>query len=287
MTIYNLGSINVDHFYSVPHIPHPGETLASTDYAIGLGGKGANQSVAMAKAGADVRHIGAVGADGSGWLDRLQALGVNVDDVCAVHLPTGHAIITVAEDGENAITLFAGANQGIPNAHIATALAKIKPTDWLVLQNETNGHQAAMECAKAKGARIAYAAAPFEAKSTLALLPHIDLLAVNEGEAQELAHALDIAEYENIPVPMLLVTLGAKGARLYHGAGVTEVSGIKTTAVDTTGAGDTFFGYFLAGLDRGLDHNAALNLANKAAALKVTRPGTADAIPSLAEVTFI
>ncbi|MGV6840333.1 MAG: ribokinase [Planktomarina sp.] len=284
MTIFNLGSINVDHFYSVPRIPHPGETLASTAYDVGLGGKGVNQSVAIAKAGGRVCHIGAVGPGGAPWLDRLNALGVGIDAVFHTDTPTGHAIITVAADGENVITLFAGANQVIPKAHIQNALADMAQDDWLLFQNETNGQADAIECAKSKGAKIAYAAAPFEADRALSLLPQIDLLSMNEGEATELAKSLGVSDFADIPVPMLLVTFGAKGARLYRGPDVIEIQGLKAKVVDTTGAGDTFFGYFMASIDQGVDFKAALDLANKAAALKVTRPGTADAIPSLDEV---
>lgn len=286
MTIFNLGSINADHLYAVPHIVKPGETLASTNFTQGLGGKGANQSVAIARAGGDVRHIGAVGADGQLWLDRLAELGVSVDDVATVDTPTGHAIISVASDGENAITLFPGANQVIPKTHIEDVLVDLGSNDWLLMQNETNGQDVAIIVARAKGAKIAYSAAPFSTDAVQAVLPHIDLLVVNEGEAADTQKALGASKPEDLPVPLVLMTLGSKGAVLIDTVAKTTIYAetIPVTAVDTTGAGDTFLGYFMAATDQGMDVKATLTLANKAAALKVTKPGTADAIPGLDQV---
>ncbi|MGB1235140.1 MAG: ribokinase [Planktomarina sp.] len=286
MTIFNLGSINADHFYAVPHIVKPGQTLASTKFTQGLGGKGANQSVAITRAGGAVRHIGAVGADGQMWLDRLAELGVAVDDIATLDTPTGHAIISVAADGENAITLFPGANQMIPAQHIEGVLADLGSNDWLLMQNETNGQDAAIAVAKAKGAKIAYSAAPFKTGAVKAILPHIDLLVVNEGEAEDTKKALGVSGPEDLPVSLVLMTLGSKGAVLIDTQTKSTIHAvtIPVTAIDTTGAGDTFLGYFMAATDLGMDAKAALTLANKAAALKVTKPGTADAIPGLDEV---
>lgn len=286
MTIFNLGSINADLFYQVPHIPAPGETLAATDHSTGLGGKGANQSVAMAKAGADIRHIGAVGRDGQWMVKRLTDLGVNTDSVMSLDLPSGHAVVTVAADGENAITLFPGANQAIPQDHLKLCLLAASTGDWLVMQNETNAQAMAAQEMKARRGKVAYSAAPFDVDAISPLLGSIDLLAVNEGEAAALVSSLDLDRIEDVPVPMILVTYGADGAAVFdtEKGQVIRVDGMNIQAKDSTGAGDTFFGFFLATLDRTGDVEHALDLANRAAALKVTRPGTADAIPGLAEV---
>ena len=286
MTIYNLGSINADIFYDVPHIPRPGETLAAHGVRRGLGGKGANQSVAVVRAGGSVKHIGAVGADGAWMLAALTELGVDTSLVARGSGESGHAIITVAQDGENAITLVGGANLAILDSDLDNALAGIGAGDWLILQNETNGQAHAAALARRGGARVVYSAAPFDVDAVRAVLDHVDILAMNQGEAEALVAALGVSDIVEIPVPQVLVTLGAKGGKLLHtatGENVT-VSGMPVTPVDTTGAGDTFLGYFIAALDQGMDDHAALTLANRAAAVKVTRPGTASAIPSRAMV---
>jgi ribokinase len=289
MTVYNFGSINADYFYQVPHIPAPGETLAAMTLERGLGGKGANQSVAMVKAGADVVHIGAVGVDGQWLLDRLEFLGVDAAAIEQLDCASGHGIINVSADGENAITLFQGANVALGLDRIQAALGGISAHDWLVLQNETSHQRVAAELANAKGARVVYSAAPFDAQAVADVLPFVDVLCVNEPEAKALEQASQKSGLEDLGVGAMLITYGALGA-VYHDfvAGkVTKVEGIKVTPVDTTGAGDTFCGYFVGRLSLGDDPQTALLIANQAAALKVTRPGTADAIPGLAEVLAI
>ncbi len=279
MTVWCLGSINADHVYSVPHIPAPGETLAARGLATGLGGKGANQAVAAARAGAPVRLIGAVGADGLWMRERLRNLGVGVDDVAEVEGPSGHAVIAVGADGENAIMILAGANAAQDPARIAAALDGAAAGDVLLLQNETTCQVEAARLGRERGLRVIYSAAPFDAGAVRAVLPHATLLAMNEGEAAQLEAALG----EPPPVAML-VTLGAAGARWQDGGERIEVPAPRVAPVDTTGAGDTFVGYVAAALDRGEATDAAMRLAAAAAALKVTRPGAADAIPTLEEV---
>jgi ribokinase len=283
MTIFNLGSINIDHVHRVAHLPGPGETVADTGYAMGLGGKGANQSLAAAAAGAEVHHIGAVGADG-GWIrDRLAAAGVRVADLITVEAATGHAVVVVDDGGENQIVIHGGANRALTRAQIAAALARARPGDWFLAQNETNLIAEGFAMAKAAGLRTAYAAAPFDAGAAGALIGTVDLLAVNEVEAGPLAGHLGVAA-EALPVPELLVTLGARGARLVAGGAVTKVAAFPVTPVDTTGAGDCFLGWFLAARDRGAGAATALREASAAAAIQVTRPGAADSIPRASEV---
>ena len=279
MTVWNLGSINADHFYAVAHILAPGETLAARALTTGLGGKGANQSVAAAKAGARVRHIGAVGEDGAWARDRLAGYGVDVAHVARLDGPTGHAIITVAADGENAIVILAGANAAQDPARIETALDAAEPGDLLLLQNETSCQVETACLGRARGLRVIYSAAPFEAEAVRAVLPHVSLLVMNEGEAAQLRSALG-----GDPPTEMLVTLGAAGARWQGGGECLEMAAPKVKAVDTSGAGDTFTGYVAAALDRGGDMEAAMRLGVAAAALKVTRPGTADAVPTLSDV---
>jgi ribokinase len=283
MTIFNLGSINIDHFYRLPHLPAPGETLAATDYSVGLGGKGANQSAAAAKAGATVVHIGAVGPEGGWTVDRLKGWGVQTDAIARIDTPTGHAIITIDAQGENAIVLFPGANQALPFSVVEQALSTAQPGDILMLQNETAHQTLAAKLARSKGLRVIYSAAPFDVDAVKAILKYVSILAVNAVEADQLCAALGVT-LDDLDVPELLVTRGGDGAEWRGGGKTVTAPPIKVDPVDTTGAGDTFAGYFAAGRDAGMRPAEALALAGAAASLKVTRRGTADAIPTRDEV---
>ena len=283
MAIYNLGSVNIDHVYRVPHLPEPGETLASTSFNSGLGGKGANQSIAVAKAGGQVLHIGAIGADG-GWLaDQMADAGVDTRFLSVIDVPTGHAIINVDDAAENVIVLFTGANRALTEEMVNEALSGAGAGDWLLLQNETNLGVYAAKTAKAKGLRVAYAAAPFDAEAAAAMLPVTDLLAVNHIEAAQLSEALGVLATD-LPVAQVLITRGADGATLQTGGEEISVDAFKVDPVDTTGAGDTFLGYFLAALDLGRSAKDALTFASGASAIQVTKVGAAVAIPVAAEV---
>lgn len=282
--IFNLGSINIDHFYRVPHLPAAGETLAARGYTMGLGGKGANQSAAAAKAGARVAHIGAVGPEGLWAIDRLSGWGVDTAHIARLDTPSGHAIINVDEAAENTIVLYPGANWAMPLALVQDALKLAGPADTLILQNETAHQAEAARLASAKAMRVMYSAAPFDVDAVRAVLENVTILALNAVEADQLCAALGLA-LDQIDVPELLVTRGAQGADWRSRAGDRAFAPArKVTAVDTTGAGDTFAGYFAAGRDKGLSPQQALQWAGAAAALKVTRQGTADAIPTAAEV---
>jgi ribokinase len=283
MTIFNLGSINADHVYRVPHLPGPGETLAATSMQTGLGGKGANMSVAAARAGSHVAHIGAIGSDGIWARNRLLEYGVDTRHIAELDVPTGHAIINVDDAGENAITLFAGANQAISEDSVANALSTGSTGDILVTQNETNAQGVAAKVGSKLGFRVCYAAAPFDASAVKAVLPYLDFLILNAVEAQQLEQALGVS-IEELDVADIIITLGSDGARWISEGVDQHFAAIKVDPVDTTGAGDTFTGYVLAGLDRGLTMGQSISLAMRAAALMVTRMGTADVIPDLKEV---
>ncbi len=282
MAIFNLGSINIDHTYLVPHLPRPGETLAASNLITGLGGKGANQSIAIARAGGQVLHIGATGPEGEWTAKVLGNAGVDIAHVSRLDIPTGHAIINVDDAAENAIVLFSGANRAITIDMVMGALAQAGPGDWLLLQNETSAGVDAAKLAKSKGLKVAYCAAPFESKAVAQILPFIDLLSVNEGEAASLAADLPDADLGSI---QQLITYGAKGAALIGPEGRADVASFAVDPVDTTGAGDTFLGYSLAGFDTGLSVEDAMRRASAAAAIQVTRPGAAEAIPTADEVT--
>lgn len=283
--IWNLGSINADNFYYLRHLPAPGETIAAHDFRQGLGGKGANMSVAAARAGTRVMHVGALGADGGWALERLLEYGVETAHITLMEGVTGHANIAVDLEGENNIVIFPGTNHEITDEMIGAALSEASSGDWLLMQNETNGQRFAARTAKTLGLRLAYAAAPFDADAVTAILEQIDLLVLNEVEAAQLRAATG-GELRQLPIDDIVVTLGAGGCEWVSNKAhlVESFPAYQVDAVDTTGAGDTFTGYLLAGLDRGMTMPQAIDLAMRAGALMVTRHGTADVIPDLKEI---
>lgn len=283
MTIWNLGSINNDIVYAVPHIPAPGETLASSGRETFLGGKGANMSVAAARAAAQVRHIGAVGPDGKDLVQRLLEYGVDTRFIASLDTETAQAIIMVDTEGENAIILHPGANHEVPQATLQSALSEAQTGDWLVMQNETNLQRTAAEMGRKLGLKVAYAAAPFSVERVEAVIEHLDFLILNKVEAAQLKEATG-KELDALPVQDIIVTLGGDGADWYSATGVQHFDAVPVTPVDTTGAGDTFTGYVLACLDRGQPMAQAIETATTAGAIMVTRHGTADVIPDLLDV---
>lgn len=270
MAVWCYGSINADWVYAVPHLVAPGETLAATGLFRGLGGKGANQSVAAARAGAQVFHVGAVGGDGAWAVEALAGFGVDVSGVATVDVQTAHAIIQVDDAGENAIVLYSGANLCVAPFEGGQA------GDWLMLQNEANGVVEAAKAARERGMKVAYSAAPFDAGAAAKVLPFVDLLLVNALENAALE-----AELSEINVARV-VTRGADGAEWLGEVAVPALP--VSEVVDTTGAGDCFAGYLVAGLDAGLARKEALQRAVVAAGLQVTKKGTADAMPLLSDV---
>lgn len=280
MTILNLGSINIDRVLRVPALPKPGETLAATSETLGLGGKGANQSIAIARSGGTVTHLGAVG-DGGQWLiDRLTENRVDARHVQTRPGQSGQAFVMLADDGENSIVLLAGANAMLADEDIEAAIAEMAAGDWLLCQNETNGIEVAVDMAKKRGLKVVYAAAPFRRESVAAVLDRIDLLAVNAVEYEQLRKA-NLEPPENVS---LLVTDGAAGTTLRHEGSNYKVPAFPAKAVDTTAAGDTFLGAFLARLDLGESAAEALVFASAAAALQVERLGAGDVIPTYVDV---
>jgi ribokinase len=259
--------------------------LAANDFNIALGGKGANQSVALAKAGAEVFHIGAFGQKDALYLQEMQNAGVNLDFVALLDMPSGHAIIMVDDKtGENQIILSPSANYKIEQEQIKKALQKANSSDWALAQNETCLVEPFLSLAKQQGLKICYSAAPFVAEQTAGLLPLTDLLIVNEGEAAALSDYIE-KDITTLGLPHLIITLGSKGARYRGEQGCFSVAPFKVTAIDTTGAGDTFLGFVLASLSDGQTMQQAMRYASAAAALQITRQGALPAIPSWAEVT--
>lgn len=284
MAIYNLGSVNIDYFYTLPHLVRPSETLAAKDFKQGLGGKGANQSVAIARAGGSVKHIGAMHPADRRYFDQLTALNIDTTHLSMSETATGHGIVMVDEQSaENQIVVYPGANFAITEQMVDEGLSAATSSDWALCQNETSQTDYFMKSAKARGMKLCYSAAPFDAEKTLVMLPLINMLVVNEIEAKDLESSLHCPITE-CGVEHVLVTLGSRGVRYIGLEEEFTVPSPSVDAVDTTGAGDTFLGLFLARYDQTADLKESLHFASTGAAIQVTRPGTADAIPSLEEI---
>ena len=290
LRVINLGSINIDHVYQVPHFVRPGETLASASYHRGAGGKGFNQSIALARAGQAVCHLGALGEDGAWLREKLAAEHVDTRHLHASTEPTGHAIIQVIPAGQNSIVLHAGANHYIPPAALDSAFADATPSDWLLTQNETTSVPEALRAARARGLRVCLNPAPFTPAVVTFPFECVDLLVLNETEGTDLsgqtaAAAILDALLTRWPHLAIVLTLGADGA--IHATRETrvQVPAKRVHVIDTTAAGDTFIGYFLAAQLSGQAPRDALERATRAAAITVTRPGAADSIPFAAELT--
>lgn len=290
MAIINFGSINIDHVYQVPHFVQPGETLDTTDYQILLGGKGANQSIALAKAGADVLHVGYINENDVHFKQEMIKLGINGRFIQCTSTASGHAIIQVTPSGENAIFIFGGANRLINEKDIQRALFDANEDDWVLLQNETTGTKAVLEQAKAKGLKVAFNPAPMTADIHDLNMQLIDLLIVNEIEAAELAgseHYDDIVMFieERFAHGSVLLTLGKQGVEWFSRGDHIAYPAFSVDAVDTTAAGDTFIGFFLAHYQIHQQPKQALRHACAASAIAVTRVGAAPSIPSHDEVS--
>ncbi|SDJ29572.1 ribokinase [Billgrantia gudaonensis] len=290
--LHNFGSINLDHVYRVPHLVRPGETLASSDYHVGLGGKGANQSLAMALAGGEVSHWGRISRQDAWARDILARAGVNVTFTELVDAPSGHAIIQVDDRGENAIILFPGANHGFTATDIEALLDACEPGDWILTQNECSALPELFSRARQHGVNLAFNPAPMSDAVNRLPLTACDLLFVNRGEAawlagvaqDEPAERLLDALSERLPDTATVLTLGHDGAWYQEGTARHHQPALAVEAVDTTAAGDTFIGYFLARRQAGDAVPRCLEVAATAAALGVMRPGAAESIPGRNDV---
>lgn len=287
--VLNFGSVNIDYVYAVDHFVRPGETTASTGRAVTLGGKGANQSIALAYAGADVHHAGKIGADGEPYKAMLNDAGVNTGLLCTSPEPTGHAVIQVNSIGENAIILHAGANADITMDEVDRALERFHRNDILLLQNEINDIPHIMEKAALRGLHIFFNAAPYAPAVNDYPLHLVDTLIVNETEAGGITGKREpddiiAAVAAHYPDTALLLTLGSRGSIYARGAVRAYEPARKVTVADTTAAGDTFIGYFIAALEANLSVTDGLKRATIAAGISVTRKGASVSIPRKQEV---
>ncbi len=284
MAILNFGSINIDLVYRVPHIVAPGQTITARERRVFAGGKGANQTMALARAGAAVFHAGRIGEDGRWILDKLTAAGADTSLVEIDDGPTGHAVIQVSDDGENSIVIDGGANRRISRDQIDRALTRFGQGDTLVLQNEVNDVARIIDAAARRGLTICFNPAPFDSSVASLPLDRVAVLIVNESEGRALAgeedHKRAADALHRRTGGAVVMTLGAQGVLYRDGRQSLRLPAQPVAAVDTTAAGDTFAGYFVAGSTQGLAVRDALAMAVRAAGICVSRPGAMDSIPS-------
>ncbi len=289
MKILNFGSLNLDYTYHVDHFVQPGETISSLSRTIQAGGKGLNQSIAIANANGNCYHAGAVGSlDGQMLIKLLQDHNVNTKHLHKLdHVETGTAFIQVDANGENCIVLYGGANQAITSDMVDETLSHFSKGDYLLIQNEINELDAIIQKAHKKGMKIFFNPSPMNEKIFKLPLEYVDCFLVNEDEAIALAKQendiLDAlqAQYPNATIVM---TLGKKGAYYRDHTQTIFQESYKVKAIDTTAAGDTFTGFFIASIASKKPIKEALQLAAKAASIAVTKEGAAPSIPTLDEV---
>lgn len=284
-----IGSVNVDLVFHVEDIVQPKETLSSKSMARFMGGKGLNQAIALSKAYPEVRLYANIAKTDLALIDEILSFGVDPQWIDPIEGETGMAFIQVDKTGQNAIVLHKGVNHRFEPTKIDTVLAKLHPGDLIVLQNEINELEYLIKKAKEKGLMIAFNPSPFDSKILDLPLKEVDVLIFNEVEGAMLAHfkepQLILKTLHNrYPNTILVLTLGSDGVMAVADNTTYELSAHPVDVVDTTGAGDAFTGYFLAGLMKGLSLGEALDMGNAAGALTVTKAGASASIPSLPEV---
>lgn len=289
MKVLNIGSMNLDHVYQVDHIVQPGETISSDGLEMFLGGKGMNQSIALAKAGVEVYHGGMIGEDGQPFIDACREYGVHDDYIRKIAGKTGHTIIQIDKEAQNCILLYGGANQMLTEEYIDEVLADFEAGDILLLQNEVNNIAYIVDKAYEKGMQIALNPSPFNSRLDEVDMGKISIFLLNEIEGGQITGLSAPDEIlarmcERFPEAKIVLTLGKDGA-VYaeHGKQYTQPI-FPVQAVDTTAAGDTFTGYFLAGLVEGMPVEDILKMSAKASSIAVTRQGAVPSIPYRKEV---
>ncbi|EHL10716.1 ribokinase [Oribacterium parvum ACB1] len=295
MKVLNFGSLNIDYVYSLDHFVQKGETISSDALHIFPGGKGLNQSVALGRAGVSVSHAGAVGKDGDFLLELLKESCVDTKYIQVLEgVQTGTAIIQNDKSGDNCIILYSGANHQITKEQIANTISDFEKGDFLVLQNEINGMDSIVRVAEEKGLKIVLNPSPMNEKILGLPLQYVDYFVLNEVEAAQILGLENISEkdgekivrelYNTYPHAKIVLTLGAEGSIYFDGEKLYRQRAYKTEVVDTTAAGDTFSGFFIAGILRGDTVEQAMDTAARAAGIAISRPGAAPSIPKIEEV---
>lgn len=289
MKVLNFGSLNLDMVYAMDHIVRGGETFAADRLDKFPGGKGLNQSVALAKAGAEVYHAGNIGPDGELLIKTLREAGVHTEHVRTLEGSSGHAVIQVDRSGENSIILYTGTNGQVSSEQIDAVLADFAAGDYLVLQNEINRVDEIIRKASQRGMRIVLNPSPMDERITKLPLELVDFFLLNEIEGEAITGRREPEEIldclaQRFPNARVVLTLGSKGSVYMEGAQRIYQPIFRVQAVDTTAAGDTFTGFFISTLLRGGTPAEALEIAAKASAIAVSRQGAAPSIPTWDEV---
>lgn len=292
MKVLNFGSLNLDYVYSVDHMVTPGETLASYGMNVFCGGKGLNQSIALAKAGVEVYHAGLIGEEGEILLKTCQEGGVDSRYIRKTTEKSGHTIIQVDKDGQNCILLYGGANQSITREYVDEVLSHFEKGDILLLQNEINLLDYIINQAYEKGMMIILNPSPYNEKLDSCDFKKISMLLLNEVEGAQVTGEKDekkilVRLRELYPDMQVVLTLGKDGSVYQYKDQVYRQGIFSVQAVDTTAAGDTFTGYFISSILEGMPVDEGLKLAAKASAIAVSREGATASIPVKAEVESV
>ena len=289
MKVLNFGSMNVDYVYQVDHILIPGETLASSERNVFCGGKGLNQSIALAKAGIPVYHAGLVGEGGDALLDTCRETGVNTQFVKRVDGPCGHTMIQVDKNGQNSILLFGGSNRCMTKEFADEVLGNFDKGDMILLQNEINELPYIIDAAYEKGMMIILNPSPYDSALDACDLTKVSLFLVNEIEGEQITGEKKPEKIlekmrEKYPHSSVVLTLGSEGSVYQDETGIYHQEIYKVKAVDTTAAGDTFTGYFISSIIDGKPVQSGRALAANESYIAVSRPGAASSIPLKNEV---
>lgn len=288
--ILNFGSLNTDYVYKVDHILQGGETIQSESRTVFPGGKGLNQSIALARAGLSVCHAGLIGTDGGHLRDLLNQNGVDTSLIEARDMPGGHTVIQVSRDAQNAILLYGGANQAVDEDYVDRVLSHFSSGDLILLQNEISALPYILKKAHERGMEIWLNPSPMNENILKCDLSLVSVFVLNEVEGEQLTGTkiptkISDTLLQKYPGAAVVLTLGRMGAWYAKEDKRAFAPAELVRAVDTTAAGDTFTGYFVRGILSGLSPKKSLTLASKAAAIAVSRPGAAPSIPLYTEVT--
>lgn len=297
MSVLSFGSLNIDKLYVVPRLARKGETIRAESYIVSPGGKGLNQSIALAKADCKVIHFGAVGAaDGEFLVNTLKECE-NIDTSHILRIgpvPSGHAVITLDQNADNSIVVYGGANRLLSRDYILSCLELGKPGDIVLLQNETNYTDFIISEAYDRGFDVCFNPSPITKELLSYPIRKAEYLILNETESYALAggkfpeNELLFKLQTIFPETNIVLTLGEKGAvfarKKEEGGERIYQDSFKVNAVDTVGAGDTFTGYFLSSITKNRSIRHSLKLACAAAAVCVTKTGSAYSIPDIKEV---
>ena len=281
--------MNVDYVYPVDHIVRQGETENSVGMSVNCGGKGLNQSVALARAGVSVWHAGLVGEEGRMLIDKCMENGVNADYVRVVPGRSGHTIIQVDRDGNNSIILYGGANRCITEPFVEEVMNGFGKGDIIVLQNEISLLDVIIDKAYSKGMQVVLNPSPYNEDLDKCDLDKVSCFMLNEIEGEQMTGQKDpelmLREIQRrYPSAKIVLTLGEDGSLYLCGDHFCRQRAFKVKAVDTTAAGDTFTGYFILSVINEMKPEDGLRLASLAAAMAVTKPGALDSVPTMKEV---